>query len=74
MCTFSAGYARNNTQDYGSAGATFIMDFAADETLELYVKCSSANTISRANETWLCIEYMGSLIAGAVGVPTCVVP
>ncbi len=50
------------------------MDFNASNTLELFVKCSSNNTISRANETWLCIEYMGPLIPGASGVPVCTVP
>jgi len=58
--SFSADYARNNIDDEGSAGATFMVQLAGSDVVRL--RCESVGTTGtcqgEGNRMWICLEFL----------------
>ena len=56
----SSDYARNNTDNTGSAGCTFMVQLSGSDVLRL--RCQSTGTSGtcdgQGNRMWICLEYM----------------
>jgi len=56
----SADYARNNTDDECSAGATFMVELAASDVLTLVADSVGTNgsAIGEGDKMWICLEFL----------------
>ena len=56
----STSYARNNTDDTASLGATFMVDLTATDVIRLRAQSTgtSGTAIGKGNRMWICLEFM----------------